>query len=227
MMTPELIVMLTNNDKTVKDAEEVFESCKDLPVKNWGFKDVGLDRESMIALNKKMKEDGKTTYLEVVTYTEEGCLEGAELAGQCGFDYLTGTVYFPSVKEILEKYHLKYYPFAGKVGGSPVALTGTIEEIVADSVRLMEAGANGIDLTAYRYIHGDPAKLLKAVGAKVGMDKITIAGSVGTQERMDEVIDLSCHAFTMGSALFQKNFVKEGTFRDNLQWVLDYLNKNR
>ena len=31
-MTPELIVMLTNNDKTVIDAVEVFESCKDLPV---------------------------------------------------------------------------------------------------------------------------------------------------------------------------------------------------
>ena len=70
-MTPELIVMLTNNDKTVIDAVEVFESCKDLPVQKWGFKDVGLDKEAMIDLNQKMKAAGKTTYLEVVTYTEE------------------------------------------------------------------------------------------------------------------------------------------------------------
>ena len=42
-MTPELIVMLTNNDKTVIDAVEVFESCKDLPVQKWKSKDDGLD----------------------------------------------------------------------------------------------------------------------------------------------------------------------------------------
>ena len=211
-MTPELIVMLTNNDKTVIDAVEVFESCKDLPVQKWGFKDVGLDKEAMIDLNQKMKAAGKTTYLEVVTYTEEGCLEGAELAGQCGFDYLTGTV---------------YYPFAGTVAGSPVALTGSVEEIAKDCVRLMEAGANGIDLTAYRYTEGDPLELLKAVGREIGLDKVTIAGSVGSKERIDEVAVLGCRAFTMGSALFQKKFVKGGTFRENLEWVITYLNEHR
>ena len=226
-MTPELIVMLTNNDKTVIDAVEVFESCKDLPVQKWGFKDVGLDKEAMIDLNQKMKAAGKTTYLEVVTYTEEGCLEGAELAGQCGFDYLTGTVYYPSVRAILDKYHLKYYPFAGTVAGSPVALTGSVEEIAKDCVRLMEAGANGIDLTAYRYTEGDPLELLKAVGREIGLDKVTIAGSVGSKERIDEVAVLGCRAFTMGSALFQKKFVKGGTFRENLEWVITYLNENR
>ena len=54
-MTPELIVMLTNNDKTVIDAVEVFESCKDLPVQKWGFKDVGLDKEAMIDLNQQAR----------------------------------------------------------------------------------------------------------------------------------------------------------------------------
>ena len=196
-MTPELIVMLTNNDKTVIDAVEVFESCKDLPVQKWGFKDVGLDKEAMIDLN------------------------------QCGFDYLTGTVYYPSVRAILDKYHLKYYPFAGTVAGSPVALTGSVEEIAKDCVRLMEAGANGIDLTAYRYTEGDPLELLKAVGREIGLDKVTIAGSVGSKERIDEVAVLGCRAFTMGSALFQKKFVKGGTFRENLEWVITYLNEHR
>ena len=88
-MKPEIIIMLTNNDITVKNAEEVFESCKDLPAKKWGFKDVGLPKDEMIKLAAKMKEAGKETYIEVVTYTEEGCLEGAKLAYECGFDYLT------------------------------------------------------------------------------------------------------------------------------------------
>ena len=221
-MKPELIIMLTHNDVTVPNALEVFESCKDLPAKRWGFKDVGLSKEEMITLNKAMKAAGKTTYLEVVTYTEDGCVEGAKLAGECGFDFLTGTVYYPSILPVLEKYGLKYFPFPGKVGGSPVALTGTIEEIVEDSVRLIEAGADGVDLTAYRYTDGNPLELAYAVGEKIGMDKLTIAGSVGNEDRIDEMEELGCHAYTMGSALFNSNFVKNGTFRENLQYVLDY-----
>lgn len=224
-MKPELIIMLTHNDVTVSNAAKVFDSCKDLPASRWGFKDVGLSKEEMIALNRAMKEAGKTTYLEVVTYTEEGCVEGAKLAGECGFDFLTGTVYYPSVDSVLKEYGLKYFPFPGKVGGSPVALTGTIEEIVADSVRLIEAGADGVDLTAYRYTDGDPLELAYAVGEKIGMDKLTIAGSVGNEERMDEMTKLGCHAYTMGSALFNANFVKGGTFRENLEYVLDYCNR--
>ena len=224
-MKPELIIMLTCNDITVSNAGEVFESCKDLPAQHWGFKDVGLSKEEMIALNKKMKEAGKTTYLEVVTYTEEGCLQGAELAGECGFDHLTGTIYYPAVDEIIQKYGLQYHPFPGKVGGSPVALSGTIEEIVADSERLIAAGAAGVDLTAYRYTDGDPVELAKAVGDAVGMDKLTIAGSVGNTERMDVMKELGVHAYTMGSALFNSNFVEGGTFRENLEFVLDYCSK--
>lgn len=37
-MSPEIIIMLTNNDITVSNAEEVFESCKDLPAKNGDLK---------------------------------------------------------------------------------------------------------------------------------------------------------------------------------------------
>ena len=219
---PELIIMLTNNDITVTNAAEVFDSCKDLPAEHWGFKDVGLSKDEMIALNKQMKAAGKTTYLEVVTYTEEGCIEGAKLAGECGFDYLTGTVFFPAVMDVLKQYNMKYLPFPGKVGGSPVTLTGTIEEIVADSVRLIEAGADGVDLTSYRYTDGDPMELAFAVGNRVGMDKLTIAGSISNTERMDKMNALGCKAYTMGSALFNSNFVPNGTFRENLEFVLNY-----
>ena len=50
-MKPELIVMLTHHDETVKNALELFEECKDLPVKHWGFKDVGLPPDQMKQLS--------------------------------------------------------------------------------------------------------------------------------------------------------------------------------
>ena len=39
-----------------------------------------------------MKECGKTTFLEVVAYTEAECLEGAKMGVECGVDYLMGTM---------------------------------------------------------------------------------------------------------------------------------------
>ena len=40
--TPELIVMLTHHDRTVANAAEVFESCKNMPVMVWGMKEESL-----------------------------------------------------------------------------------------------------------------------------------------------------------------------------------------
>ncbi len=224
-MKPELIIMLTNNDITVQNAEEVFDSCKDLPAKKWGFKDVGLSKEKMIALAGAMKAAGKQTYIEVVTYTEEGCLDGAKLAYECGFDYLTGTLPFDSVFEYAKAHDLKYFPFCGKVGGSPVALTGTIDEIIASAKECIEKGAAGVDLCSYRYTDGDPIELTKAVVEAIGADKVCIAGSIGNTERMDAMAKAGVAEYTMGSALFNENFVKGGSFRDNMEFVLDYLNK--
>ena len=126
-MLEKLIVMLTHNDVTVEDAKEIFEANKDLPVQNWGFKDVGLEPRKMKELCAMMKEAGKTTYLEVVTYSEEECLRGAKLAVECGFDCLLGTIYYDSVMDYVKTTDLKYFPFVGKVSQSPSILEGSCD----------------------------------------------------------------------------------------------------
>jgi hypothetical protein len=55
-----IIVMLTYNDMTVKDAQEMFSNCMELPVTHWGFKDVGLEPERMKRLCRAMTDAGKT-----------------------------------------------------------------------------------------------------------------------------------------------------------------------
>ena len=44
---PELIVMLTHNDRTVENAYEIFEQSKDSEAKYWGFKEEGIPPEQM------------------------------------------------------------------------------------------------------------------------------------------------------------------------------------
>ena len=96
---PELIVMLTHNDFTVSNAEEIFEQCKDSKARYWGFKDHPLPLEKMKRLFARMKACGKTTVLEVVAYTEEEGLEGARMAVECGCDILMGTVFHDTIND--------------------------------------------------------------------------------------------------------------------------------
>ena len=221
-MRPDIIIMLTHHDVTVPDAAEVFEQCKDLDqVKLWGFKNVGLPKDQMKALVKAMKDAGKTTFLEVVTYDEASCLDGAQTAIDCGFDYLMGTIYYDSVAKLLAANGMDYLPFVGKVSGSPSILEGTNEEIIQNAKDLMAKGIKGFDILAYRHVV-DGEKLAyefcEAVDAQ-----ICIAGSINSFKRIDTMFDIGPWTFTMGSALFEKKFVPSGSFRDNLIAVAYYM----
>lgn len=223
-MLEKLIVMLTHNDVTVKNAKETFEACKDLPVVNWGFKDVGLEPHKMKELCGMMEKEGKTTFLEVVTYSEEECMRGAKLAVECGFDCLLGTIFYDSVMEYVKSTNLKYFPFVGKVSQSPSILEGSCDFMLEQARKFMDAGACGVDLLGYRYVEGDP-NVLSAAFVKASPIPTVLAGSIGSEERMLLVKQMDPAYFTMGSALFTKNFVKEGSFRENLEVVVSFLQK--
>ena len=219
-MESKIIIMLTHNDQTVKNALEVFDSCKDLPVDFWGFKDVGLEHDKMAELIKAMKAAGKTTFLEVVTYSEEECMAGAKPAVEMGFDYLMGTIFFDSVYAYLQEHQVKYLPFCGTVTGSPSVLTGSFEEIIANAQSMIDKGVYGIDLLAFRHAQG--AELAEAY-CKAISAPVVIAGSINSCERIDFINRINPWAFTMGSALFTENFAPGAGVRKNLEEVVAYM----
>ena len=220
---PELIVMLTHHDKTVENAIEVFESAKDAPAKFWGFKEVGIPEDQMTDLVKRMKAAGKTTFLEVVDYTEAGCIAGAECGVRCGFDILMGTMYFDSVREICEKAGIKYMPFVGKISGRPSILEGDIQEIIDEANNLVDTkGIKGFDLLGYRYT-GDAVKLNAEFVKNVRGD-VCLAGSVQSYKRLDEVKATGAWAFTIGGAFFEQKFYG-GTFAQEITAVVNYMNR--
>ena len=220
-LKPELIVMLTHQDRTVQDALQLFERTQDYPITHWGFKDVGLSPKEMQSVVTAMKAAGKNTFLEVVSLSEEEGLSGARLAVDLGFDVLMGTVFFPSIGEYLKDKAIKYYPFPGRIHSHPSILDGTIEEIVAHACELESYGAHGLDLLTYRYA-GDAAHLLKKV-VKATQVPIVSAGSIATFERITEVWDSGAWGFTIGSAFFEKQFVPDGSFEENVFAVCNWL----
>jgi hypothetical protein len=223
-MKPEFILMLTYNDTTVKDALKIFCECKDTPVTHWGFKDVGLPADEMKKLVREMKDAGKTTYLEVVSLSEEEGLRGASIAVEAGFDILMGTVFFDSILHYLKGKPIKYYPFPGHIFGHPSIMDGAIEEVVAHARFLESKGVPGMDLLSYRYI-GNAPLLLQEVVKTVNVP-IVSAGSIDSYRRMAEVWLAGAWGFTIGSALFDKKFLPSGSFRENAIAVCEWLEKN-
>lgn len=220
-LKPELIVMLTHHDKTVPDALELFRRAKDYPITHWGFKDVGLPPREMQAAVTAMKESGKITFLEVVSLSEEEGLRGARLAVDLGFDILMGTVFYPSIGEYLQDKSVRYYPFPGHVHSHPSVLDGTIEAIVSHACELEAYGVHGLDLLTYRY-NGEAARLLKQVVEATDIP-IVSAGSIASFERINEVWDSGAWGFTIGSAFFERQFVPEGSFEENVLAVCNWL----
>jgi hypothetical protein len=222
-MKPEFILMLTYNDTTVKEALNIFRDCKNAPVAHWGFKDVGLPPDEMKALVQEMKAAGKTTYLEVVSLSEEEGLRGAKIAVEAGFDILMGTVFFDSILDYLKGKPIKYYPFPGHIYGHPSILDGTVEDIVAHARFLESKGVQGMDLLSYRYT-GDAPLLLREV-VKAANVPIVSAGSIESYKRLAEVWLAGAWGFTIGSALFDKKFVPDGSFLENTLAVCNWLEK--
>ena len=221
MKHPELIVMLTHNDVTVKDAQKIFDECKDTKAKFWGFKEVGLPLDQMKKLYADMKKAGKTTFLEVVAYTEPECMEGAKMAVACGVDILMGTLFFDSINDYAKEHHLKYMPFVGKITGRPSVLEGSIQGMIDEANSYIAKGAYGIDLLGYRYT-GDPIELNKKFVKGVN-GPVCLAGSVNSYTRLDEVKEANSWSFTIGGAFFENKF--GGTFAEQINKVVDYMSK--
>jgi hypothetical protein len=55
---------------------------------------------------------------------------------------------------------------------------------------------------------------------------IVSAGSIESYKRLAEVWQAGAWGFTIGSALFDKKFVPDGSFLDNTLAVCDWLEKN-
>lgn len=218
---PQLIVMLTYNDRTVDNAYEIFDQCRNSQAQFWGFKEEALPLPEMKRLYAHMKACGKTTFLEVVAYTEPACLAGAQMAVECGCDVLMGTIFSDAVNDFCRTHGMKYMPFVGEISERPSVLRGSLEGMIAEAREYLAKGAYGIDLLGYRY-EGDAAALNKAFTSAIDAP-VCLAGSVNSFQRLDEIKDAAPWAFTIGSAFFDQCFGDD--FCAQIDRVCEYMKK--
>jgi hypothetical protein len=216
---PEFIFMLTRADRTIADAREVYESVSETGIRHVGCKDLGLPREELADLLEDIRSNGHTSYLEVVSETDEATLQSARVAAELRPDYLIGGTLIEPVQQIIGGSGVRFFPYVGKVVDHPCLLRGTIDEIALGARRAEQLGVDGINLLAYRY-DGDVDALVEAVQNAVSVPLIA-AGSVDSAERIRALTERHVWAFTVGTAALDGKFVAGAALNEQLEFILD------
>jgi len=215
----EFIFMLTRNDETLADAREVYASVAAAGVRHFGCKDVGLPRKELEALLSDIENNGHTSYLEVVSESDEATLASARAAAEIQPDYLIGGTLIEPVQEIIAGTGIKFFPYVGRVVGHPCLLRGSIQEIADDARRAEALGLDGVNLLAYRY-DGDVEALVDAVVSNTSLPVIA-AGSVDSVERIRALARNGVWAFTIGTAALDGVLLPEEPLQAQLELALE------
>ena len=212
--------MLTRDDQTVEDCLELVEIACDSGVTHMGFKDVGVDCDTLRELNDSIKQAGATSYMEVVSTTAEDCLESTRTARDIGVDRLLGGTHAEAILALLQGSDIAYYPFPGRPEGHPTRLGGDAADVAADCRRLEAYGSAGVDLLAFRAVDADPLELIRA--ARDSLDgELVVAGSIDSPARIRDIAAAGCDSFTIGSAAFDGSFSpRKGSLQSQLCDIL-------
>ena len=198
----DFIFMLTRNDQTVTDCLEVCDLIRPLRLRHVGFKDVGVDFETLRALTAKIHDMGASSYMEVVSTTARDCLNSARMAVALGVGDLLGGTEVDATLEIIRGTPIRYYPFPGTPQGHPTQLGGSAAQVEAQCRMFMQKGCAGADLLAYRATQDDPLRLVEAARRGLAGGRLIIAGNIDSAARIAEISSRGADAFTIGSAIF-------------------------
>ena len=214
------IFMLTRHDQTVEDCLQLVDIASSSGVTHMGFKDVGVDGDTLRELNDRIKQTGATSYMEVVSTTSEACLASTRTALDIGVDRLLGGTHAEAMLALLDGSGIAYYPFPGRPEGHPTRLAGDAADVAADCRRLEAYGSAGVDLLAYRAVDAEPLDLIRAArGALDG--ELVVAGSIDSRARIRDIAAAGCDAFTIGSAAFDGSFSpRKGSLQSQLCDIL-------
>ncbi len=203
----DFIFMLTEHDKTVPNCLEVMDEIKDVGLTHIGCKEVGVERETLRELVRRIKESGAISYLELVGTNFHDCVKAVEMAADVGIERLLGGLNPEELQKISDG-RVEYYPFPGFPEGHPTKLRGKPADVAEHCRRFAQIGCPGADLLAYRAVDADPLDLVRA--ARTAMDGYIIcAGSVDTPERIRALAKAGADAFTIGSAIFDGSFAPD------------------
>lgn len=216
----DFIFMLTRDDQTVRDCLRLLDSVTELRLPHLGFKDVGVDRATLVRLHDRIKAGGASSYLEVVSTSREQALESARMAVDLGVDWLMGGTWVAETLALLQGTGIGYLPFPGIPDGHPTRLGGTPELVAGHCRRFEEAGCAGVDLLAYRASEAAPMELVRAA-REATSGRLVVAGSITDVTQIRQLAAAGVDAFTVGAAAMTGAFApRYGTLHEQLTAIV-------
>jgi hypothetical protein len=215
----EFLFMLTKDDATVADCLDVYDQVRNSGLKWVGFKDIGVPTATLRELVSRIRGDGRSVVLEIVSIDEQAELASIRAGIDLGVDLLMGGTRADAAAPLVTGTGIRYFPFPGEIVGHPSILDGTIESI-SQSARELTArpGVHGLDLLAYRWRGDVPALMRSVVTASAG--PVVVAGSIINAEQIRLVTQAGAWGFTIGGAVFDRVLVPGGSIRAQIDWTL-------
>lgn len=211
--------MLTHADVTVPNALSVYESVRRTGLRHVGFKDVGATPEILTSLCRRIREDGRTSYLEVVSVSAEEELNSIRAARDVGVDVVMGGTNVDAAVAELSGSAVRYFPFPGRVSGHPSILEGTVREIAISAASITQRdGVHGLDLLAYR--HAGPVDPIITAVVRATTRPVVVAGSVRTESQIKTLTSLGAWGFTIGGAVFDGALPAVSNTVAQVEWAL-------
>ena len=218
------VAMLTRNDITVPNALDVVKKNCHASAEYWGFKDVGVTFEQGEALIREMQAAGKHVAIEPLTRDEETANKWADIAIKYHIDAFLGR-FFKSVSKKLNDAGILYFPPFGRRDENE-RLFGTIEELKAEAMEILDQGSSGIRISAFRWLEGDPEVLTMALKELFDEKKVPfmMTGSINDFEKLDFVKKVQPWGITVGGALFDDGKFGGGTVAERVDRIDSYCN---
>lgn len=206
----DFIFMLTRDDRTVAGGLALLDRICGLGLGHIGFKDIGVDPQTLATLARRIREIGAVSYLEVVSTTPADARMSAQLAVEIGIDRLLGGTEVAATLDIIAGTGIDYYPFPGFPVGHPTNLKGKAADIAGHCRDFMVKGCAGADLLAYRALEDKPLALVRAARGALGGGRLIVAGGIAGAGQIADLAAAGADAFTVGTAVFEGDFANDG-----------------
>jgi hypothetical protein len=194
------VLMLTEQDRTIPDAVDVYEKLSVDELRLIAFKDVGTDPHMARDLTEAAHADGRSVLLELADTSDAGQEIGCRLALDLGVDRVVGTWRPSAAAAFAGNDSIEYWPFAGALSGSPLVLDSSPDELAAEAQRLSATdGVAGVVLMPYRQTSYDPVLLMKRTASAANVP-LLIAGGVRDAAQITDIAAAGAWGFTMGGA---------------------------
>src|SRR3981081_1536477 len=107
--------MLTRNDETIPNARAIYASIADLGLTHVGWKDVGLPKSELAELIGDIRSHGHTSYLEVVSESDDSMEASARTAVEVAANYLIGGTAVERIQRVISGTGMKFFPYIGSI----------------------------------------------------------------------------------------------------------------